>query len=768
MAIIRVTGGKGGIREYLDKGNKSGRTHSRDELDERVFLCGDIDLMDSIINSIKADRVKYTHVTISLKEDIRDPEIFRKMLDDYRNFIFAAYDKSEYHLYAEVHMPLIKSYIDANGNKVYRKPHMHLIAPNVNLLSGAALNPWGVYKHNERFFDAFQEKLNMIHGTISPALSRRRNFTSESTILERSKGDYFLGRKDALKQSILENIVAEDLSSMAALEDSLRKRGEVTIRNSGKANAYLAFKPQGAETFTNLRQYVFSEQFLGLSAAEKQESLRTEGRQSYISLGAAQNVPDKLEEIIKEWHTIRSKQIKYLGGNIPARYKSFTNEEKTAFLAEKESAFYKKYGATAGFEPPSYQVGEPQPIILKPPVPAMAPASTGPKACNAIAQFVHEQANALSKVSHEDNALVPRWNREIDLSFLLSQLVFSHGLIREKYQIRGQELPGDAPIPPYRIRCGSYHLPASDFLTDEMRMPWPVAFGYLKECIEQQSTLLPNIHAEVGQPDPVLWRRFKAVRTQIRKALRDEYQRCLEQLETSLPGEKYGIDLRRSYERFTLFQIKMPKVMRDLLLANLDAAHYQAKVQMNADLQISRQRMRRHRIVISDWSLYLAYLHENASTDFKCLVELRKHATAHVAKPNSLYIIGADNAPIIEVAELKLIGIRRRIKENGDVVYVKDEIELVHDEGGRLLINADEGSAAITAALALANAKWKTDFSIDGPPDLRRAASALVSMFRADNSTHSSMSGARLADTERGTRSSEANVMSTDIVRRRR
>ena len=53
--LIRVLGGSEGIADYLVNGQKQGREYSRDELDERVILDGDLELTDAIINGMEKE-----------------------------------------------------------------------------------------------------------------------------------------------------------------------------------------------------------------------------------------------------------------------------------------------------------------------------------------------------------------------------------------------------------------------------------------------------------------------------------------------------------------------------------------------------------------------------------------------------------------------------------------------------------------------------------------------------------------------------------------
>ena len=49
--LIRVGSSHSGIKEYLEKGQKQDRFFSRDELDERVIIAGNLTQTNAIINS---------------------------------------------------------------------------------------------------------------------------------------------------------------------------------------------------------------------------------------------------------------------------------------------------------------------------------------------------------------------------------------------------------------------------------------------------------------------------------------------------------------------------------------------------------------------------------------------------------------------------------------------------------------------------------------------------------------------------------------------
>jgi hypothetical protein len=73
IMLIRISGGIQGIKEYLENGQKQGRDFSRDELDERVILAGDLEATDAVIQRMDNDGEKYLHVTIAFKDEMNRP-----------------------------------------------------------------------------------------------------------------------------------------------------------------------------------------------------------------------------------------------------------------------------------------------------------------------------------------------------------------------------------------------------------------------------------------------------------------------------------------------------------------------------------------------------------------------------------------------------------------------------------------------------------------------------------------------------------------------
>ncbi|OED34109.1 hypothetical protein AB832_08380 [Flavobacteriaceae bacterium (ex Bugula neritina AB1)] len=170
--IARVSGARSGIAEYLKKGQKKGREYTREEIDERIVLSGDLDITKHIIHKTEtrdSDSQKYLHIVMSFKESEVNKEVLSGVTKDLEEFILSAYKKDEYNFYAEAHIPKIKEMeYWRTGEVKERKPHIHVVIPQVNLVSGKRLDPLGLTMHHVKHLDAFQEKTNEKYSLISP------------------------------------------------------------------------------------------------------------------------------------------------------------------------------------------------------------------------------------------------------------------------------------------------------------------------------------------------------------------------------------------------------------------------------------------------------------------------------------------------------------------------------------------------------------------------------------------------------------------------
>lgn len=367
--LIRVSGGHSGIAEYLETGQKQGRENSRDELDERVLLSGDLKLTDKIIDSIDREGERYLHITLAFKEDELSPETLQKITEEFKQFAFAAYSEDEFNMYAEAHIPKIKSYTDqATGKEVLRKPHIHFVIPKINLVSGLNLEPFGNVEQQIKFIDAFQTRINNKYGLADPKEHRRADLTDASELLARVKGDVFSGQGKDLKAAILAEVLARKIDTPEDFRALLAEFGTVKETN-GKTGHYFSVTPEGAAKATRLKDFALSLDFVTLPHAEKLAKLAADAGDALTTQGEPRKTPEEVAAILKEWNERRALEVRYLNsGNRKqyAEYKAATPERKAEMLAELQARFADTYRSREGQPGPA--IPERDPAALDPAV----------------------------------------------------------------------------------------------------------------------------------------------------------------------------------------------------------------------------------------------------------------------------------------------------------------------------------------------------------------------------------------------------------------
>ncbi|TNV16124.1 relaxase [Buttiauxella sp. B2] len=264
MTIIRVNGGNDGIAEYLENGRKAEREFTRDELDHRVILDGNLEITNTIIQSIEnTGQERYLHITLSFQENDVSPETLKSITDEYKSLLMNAYQSDEYCFYAEAHLPKIKNIPNnATGELVERKPHIHIVIPETNLVTGNKLLPTGKVTVTERYLDAIQEHINYKYKLKSPKDAARVSDDNYANVLSRTKGDMFRERNSDLKKEIYNGLTTNDITSFSDFGHYLEQFGDVKLKNSGKENSYFSVKFDGDSKFTNLKNPLFSRQYI--------------------------------------------------------------------------------------------------------------------------------------------------------------------------------------------------------------------------------------------------------------------------------------------------------------------------------------------------------------------------------------------------------------------------------------------------------------------------------------------------------------------------
>ena len=322
--LIRAGGGTGGLKEYLEHGQKAGRDFHRNELDQRVPLCGDLAVFEMATNVYQGEGKKYDHFTLAFSENHVSDEMLQLAVNEFRDHAFAAYSEEERHripFYAEAHRPRILSYTNKEtGEDVERLVHIHIGIGKHDLVDGSFLEPMGYLGEradNRKYIDAFQESFNSRHGFKSPKDSP--NITPKNAI------DVLAGfgtkpdelgnqnqKKAALEVTLQKEIISQDVTTWVGFGKLLAKHGEVSKVNEGKLNEMYRVKLPGADKAMRLRGVFFQRQFIERPTSEKLDIIQAKAKAVYLEQMQPRKEPEYVNGILAEWHQVRAKELRYL------------------------------------------------------------------------------------------------------------------------------------------------------------------------------------------------------------------------------------------------------------------------------------------------------------------------------------------------------------------------------------------------------------------------------------------------------------------------
>lgn len=774
--LIRVRGYTAGVKEYLEKGQKSGRDFSRDEMDERVILSGDLEVTDNIIESIDSAGEKYKTITLSFREDDVSHETMMAVVREFREEAFCAFEDDEYNFYAEAHLPKIKSYIDqSTGGLVERKPHIHIVVPKVNLRTGKYMEPFGYYQLSEKYVEAIQERLNAKYGLASPKDHRRTEFTDASEMISRYKGDIFEGSNRELREQILSAMIERNVTTRDAFVALVAEYGEVKTRNAGRLDEYLNVKPHGAAKGVNLKDGVFIHNFILLSTDEKRRLLTLEAHKRYETATSARKTPEQYEALIRDWRELRAREVKYInsGSSTYKDYQGKGKAEKIAALDALEARFYAKYRGldhdgtertgradrAAAFE----RIGEnlraadrhigaarraagyidraAGNVADRAAIRAVGPVvqrysrdqaedrqhvahgggftARRRDADNVVGQFAGELAERKRDSKAQQLTEFAEIKQRLQAGRLLAYLSKSqHGVIPEKYEVtRGAD--GSE-----RIKCGGRNLNVSDFLTKEMRLSWQEAAPILRECYEAQRAGVPA--REQIAPSRDLWASYQDWKREVVPQRRADALAIV----SAERRDAYGEAARKYHgERGRIDDMRgLTKGEKQVLIdiAKAERAHAQKIASDAAHVQRAAVRV--------DWQargdgLYKRYLAEVAQGDDAraeiALAELRKKQPDIADKEDAGQFIRAGQ-PIEQRAEQIARDFKYRVDLRGHVTYQIGGQDALKDEGKRVRVLQANNADVIEEGLRLSRAKFGEKITLTGTDEFKRQAVAVA------------------------------------------
>lgn len=555
--IIRYGGGNAGIKEYLEQGRKVDRHFSRDELDKRIPIEGDLVVSQAVIDSIPdKGQERYLHITMSFNEpDITEDKI-KEVFQQYKAELMHAYGEDEHAIYAEIHWPKVKEAYNHNtGEMEQRFPHVHMVVPKQNMLTGKFLNPPGIHSQNVKYLDAIQEKLNRENGLSSPRENPRIGSNHYEAALGKYKEKEFETKNGEMKRSIYDSMVSRDIRSIPDFKNMLSEYGEVKVRNEGKENQYFAVKAPGDQKFTNLKANIFNREYI-------------ENRNLVVDPITDAQVARRIET----WREIQSKEIKHIS-NASAKtketYRNLSLPERREFLAERERNYEQRYRAEQGAGVEERRISGLQSRGYQPSNFELAGSIEAKRAGNlhelresSVDYFDSERESAAGLLLHgaKDNDLqhlqsgrdsglrhnlydrsgegggrvtqlddlsqrssvighliaahedkeaqesdlqrFAKIRKELDPAHLLAYAQIKYGINPEDHRIT--KARDGSP----RISAGKYNYNVSDFLTKHVGLEWREASGVLTELYEKQQAGIvsrPKARSEHAAD----WKRFR-------------------------------------------------------------------------------------------------------------------------------------------------------------------------------------------------------------------------------------------------------------------
>jgi Large polyvalent protein-associated domain 7 len=721
--LVRISGGRSGIADYLENGQKQGREQSREELDERVILDGDLELTDAFINSMDKRGDRYLHITLAFKEDEVSPETLQAITQDFKQFAMTAFEADEFNFYAEAHLPRIKSVTHRKtGALVERKPHIHIVIPQQNLLSGRNLNPFGRVEQQTAFIDAFQEFTNAKYGLASPKDNRRIEFTDASEMISRYKGDVFEGQGRALKERVLSDLLDQDIRDYERFKTLLSGYGQIRVRNEGGIREYLNVKPEDAAKGINLKDYVFSRDFIEKTPDEKRVFLMQASPPDLSNYEVAESgkpPEDRYRELLAEWHDVRAREIKYLNSGHRKGYQAYKEadpEQRKEMLKDLAERFYRKHrqGLEADLERAKEAQGEREPVQEKDKEPTERNQRSQDNVVGQLKAEQEAQSQAEKAARTEEFKTL---KRELEANRLLDHLSQTHGVIPDKYTITKGKDGGD------RIRAGTRNLNVADFLTQEMRMSFKEAAPILRTVYAEQKGL-EKIEPR-RKPDKALWEAFKAYDQEQQKQRKLDWaiQRENEKQHRATIRENYLTERRKLKEdwypfagerKAALSLARMERVAKDMTL--------------NETIQVERQALK-DRYGKPYQTRYEAFvLNEAARGDASALDTLHRQRQNDPHRPavNSFRSqkpeAKAAQAETKETAAL-FRNLTHETDWEGTVTYFADKTKkkaLVVDRAEQVQVEDSKNKKAVEIGLRLAVQKFGTDLKVEGTEEFKK------------------------------------------------
>lgn len=325
--FVKYSKGTTGVVEYLKLGVSKDRDFSREEMDYRQILHGDIEELDILLKRLHKPHTigdNYKHFVITFENDNTINQDLVDITNEFKEFAKYGYEDDELYFYAEAHIPKLKGYPFMSGEYNHRKPHVHVIIPVYNLYTGNKGYNFniGTFKYR-KYLDLFTKHMNYKYNLSSPfEPENKKLLKGNSNQIFRKTGKKFNNKNLEVKLKILELIVNKKITNQKELGMIIKLHiPNIISINYGDLNKnilILNFNDNVEHSKSiALRDYAFSQEFLSLTK-EKQISIY----ENYLDKNNKNKIGTNIytynskltkeeHEELKTYKEIVSKMIKY-------------------------------------------------------------------------------------------------------------------------------------------------------------------------------------------------------------------------------------------------------------------------------------------------------------------------------------------------------------------------------------------------------------------------------------------------------------------------
>ena len=339
--LIRISQSSECIEHYFETGEKQGRKATRNKLDQRVHLCGDIQSFSvtaAYSRKNKAWKNHYWHVTASfaMENNDLDDETLRAINDEMMAYYFAGYDLYSVSHAAEAHRPKVQSvFNETTGKYDQRLLHLHNAIAKFDQTTGNQIRMTPFSQEADR---AFQSYLCQKYGLVDPVDRIREIPQSKKAIISRFKAD--IGLSKQTKVAELRKLFSElvnDAESLEQAEKMLMETGfvdSVTFKSQKSGNKYFQVKTTLGTRNINLRGKGFERFEKFYYSSDEIEKRAAAGKYSETQKKRSPDENRVIFEAHKNWWLGELKKRE------PRSKKTLINHEQSR---KKFESYYEKY-----------------------------------------------------------------------------------------------------------------------------------------------------------------------------------------------------------------------------------------------------------------------------------------------------------------------------------------------------------------------------------------------------------------------------------------